>query len=175
MTNYFIIPGLGGSGPDHWQTFFETTGSNFRRIVQKDWDTPDINEWVETIDSAISSYDPATVVLVGHSLGCPTIAQWAAQSNKEIKGALLVAPPDIEAFQLKLHVGLFKKLPIDKINFPTIVVASTNDQWDKDQQAAFYARNWGSKILNIGEAGHINDLSGFGKWEQGLEILQLLG
>jgi len=127
MTNYFIIPGLGGSGPDHWQTYFEKSGTNFQRIVQKDWDAPDIQEWVETIDNAISAYDPETVVLVGHSLGCPTIAQWAAHSHKKIKGALLVAPPDIESFQEKLHVALFRQLPTDKINFPTIVVASTND------------------------------------------------
>ena len=175
MTNYFIIPGLGGSGPDHWQTYFEKSGTNFQRIVQKDWDAPDIQEWVETIDNAISAYDPETVVLVGHSLGCPTIAQWAAHSHKKIKGALLVAPPDIESFQEKLHVALFRQLPTDKINFPTIVVASTNDHWDKDQKAGFYAANWGSQLLNIGDAGHINDLSGFGKWEQGLEILSLLG
>jgi len=115
------------------------------------------------------------VVLVGHSLGCPTIAQWAAHSHKKIKGALLVAPPDIESFQEKLHVALFRQLPTDKINFPTIVVASTNDHWDKNQKAGFYAANWGSQLLNIGDAGHINDLSGFGKWEQGLEILSLLG
>ena len=174
MTNYFIIPGLGGSGPDHWQTYFEKSGTNFQRIVQKDWDAPDIQEWVETIDNAISAYDPETVVLVGHSLGCPTIAQWAAHSHKKIKGALLVAPPDIESFQEKLHVALFRQLPTDKINFPTIVVASTNDHWDKNRKAGFYAANWGSQLLNIGDAGHINDLSGFGKWEQGLEILHSL-
>ena len=175
MTNYFIIPGLGGSGPDHWQTYFETTGANFKRIVQKDWDAPNIKEWVETIDNAIATYDPETVVLVGHSLGCPTIAQWAAQSHKKIKGALLVAPPDIEAIQKKFQIELFRELPTAKINFPTIVVASTNDQWDQDQQAALYAKNWGSRFVSIGDAGHINDLSGHGKWEQGLKILQLLG
>ena len=175
MTNYFIIPGLGGSGPDHWQTYFETTGANFKRIVQKDWDAPNIKEWVETIDNAIATYDLETVVLVGHSLGCPTIAQWAAQSHKQIKGALLVAPPNLEAIQKKFQIELFQELPTAKINFPTIVVASTNDQWDQDQQAAHYAQNWGSQFVSIGDAGHINDLSGHGKWEQGLKILQLLG
>jgi predicted alpha/beta hydrolase family esterase len=175
MTNYFIVPGLGGSGPDHWQSFFERSEDNFQRIIQKNWDTPDINEWVATIDSAISSYDLETVVLVGHSLGCPTIAQWASLTHKKIKGALLVAPPDIEAFQTKLQVNLFQKLPIDKIDFPTIVVASTNDQWDKNQKADFYATNWGSQLINIGDAGHINDLSGHGTWEEGFKILKSLG
>lgn len=36
MTNYFIIPGLGNSGDEHWQTFFEQTGNNFQRIVQQE-------------------------------------------------------------------------------------------------------------------------------------------
>jgi uncharacterized protein len=175
MTNYFIVPGLGGSGPDHWQTYFERSSGNFQRIIQQNWDEPNISEWVKTIDKAISAYDPKTVVLVGHSLGCPTIAQWAAHSHKKIKGALLVAPPDIESFQEKLHVGLFPELPIDKINFPTIVVASTNDHWDKDMKASFYAAHWGSTFLTVGDAGHINDLSGYGNWEEGLDILRSLG
>jgi predicted alpha/beta hydrolase family esterase len=174
MTNYLIVPGLGGSGPDHWQTYFESTGTNFHRIIQKDWDAPDINEWVETIDNAISAYDPQTVVLVGHSLGCPTIATWASYTSEKIKGALLVAPPDIEAFQKKLHITLFKNLPTDKIQFPTIVVASTNDHWSGIQKAEWNARQWGSEFINIGEAGHINDQSGFGKWEEGLKILHRL-
>ncbi|MFM2326283.1 MAG: hypothetical protein RIR31_485, partial [Bacteroidota bacterium] len=25
MTNYFIVPGLGNSGAEHWQTFFENS------------------------------------------------------------------------------------------------------------------------------------------------------
>ena len=88
---------------------------------------------------------------------------------------MLVAPPDIEAFQVKLSVKLFNRLPIDKINFPTIVVASTNDHWSGIQMAEYYASNWGSEFINIGEAGHINDVSGYGKWEDGLKILSSLG
>jgi hypothetical protein len=174
MINYFIVPGLGGSGPDHWQTYFEKSGDNFQRIIQNDWNVPDIAEWVATIESAVSGYDPDTVVLVGHSLGCPTIAQWSSFSGKKIKGALLVAPPDIEAFQEKIPVKLFKRLPTDKINFPTIVVGSTNDHWSGIQKQEFYAMQWGSEFINIGEAGHINDLSGYGKWEEGLNILHRL-
>jgi len=174
MINYFIVPGLGGSGPDHWQTYFEKTGTNFQRIIQQNWDAPDINNWVATIEEALTGYDPETVILVGHSLGCSTIAQWASHSGKKIKGALLVAPPDIEFFQEKSKVTLFNRLPTDKINFPTIVVASTNDHWSGIEKAEFYASQWGSKFINIGEAGHINDVSGYGNWEEGLKILSLL-
>jgi predicted alpha/beta hydrolase family esterase len=96
MVNYFIVPGLGNSGLEHWQTFFEKSGSNFKRIEQQEWDAPNCNNWIETIDKAISGYDPSTVILIAHSLGCCTVAHWATEYNKKIKGALLVAPSDIE-------------------------------------------------------------------------------
>jgi len=143
MTNYFIIPGLGNSGEEHWQTFFEQSGSNFQRIVQQEWDAPDCNDWINTIDKAIAGYDPSTVVLIGHSLGCATIAHCAP-------------------------------IPIDKINFKTIVVASENDEWVSLERAKFFAATWGSEFISIGNAGHINTASGYGQWKQGLEILKML-
>lgn len=171
MTNYFIVPGLGGSGANHWQTYFEKTRANFQRIEQRNWDAPDINEWAENIEKAISAYDPQTVILVGHSLGCLTIATWAIRYNKKIKGALLVAPPDIELLRERVDIILLDAISTSKINFHTILVASTNDPWATIERAESYADNWGSKFIDVGAAGHINDLSGHGEWEQGLEIL----
>ncbi|MDP4240114.1 MAG: alpha/beta hydrolase [Bacteroidota bacterium] len=175
MTNYFIVPGFGGSGPEHWQTYFERSGDNFQRIEQKDWSIPNIPEWIETIERAISDFDPQTVVLVGHSLGCLAIASWAGHYNKKIKAALLVAPPDIELLQDKLQKRLFDQIPMSTIKFKTILVASTNDPWATIEKAESYAKSWGSKFINIGAAGHINDLSGHYEWKQGLEILYSLG
>jgi len=174
MTNYFIIPGLGGSGPEHWQTHFEKLGDNFQRIIQKDWDEPNIPEWAANIDRAIADYDAESVILVAHSLGCLTLAYWANQYQRKIKGALLVAPPDIDRVHLKLNKTLFDTFPSNKIKFETIVVASTNDQWATLNTAKSYADNWGSKFVNIGDAGHINDQSGFGDWQQGQGILKRL-
>ena len=171
MTNYFIVPGLGGSGVNHWQTLFEKSEKNFQRIEQKNWDAPDLNEWSDNIDKAISAYDPQNVILVGHSLGCLTIATWAIHYNKKIKGALLVAPPDIELLREKANIVLLDKISTSRINFPTILVASTTDHWATIERAESYANNWGSKFINIGAAGHINDASGHGEWKEGLDIL----
>ncbi|MFA6582051.1 MAG: alpha/beta fold hydrolase [Paludibacter sp.] len=173
-TNYFIIPGYGGSGSNHWQTYFEKTQTNFQRINQKDWDNPNIDEWVENIDKAIEGYDPETVVLVAHSLGCLTVVEWAKQYHRNIKAALLVAPLDTEVIKRKIEKKLFEVAPIIKFPFPTTLVASTNDPWVSIEKAEFYARSWGCGFINIGDAGHINNLSGYGEWEQGLEILKKL-
>ena len=175
MTNYLIVPGLGGSGADHWQTYFENTQENFSRVTQKDWDTPLISEWIENLNNAISEYDPETVVLVAHSLGCLTVVEWASQYKRKIKGALLVAPPDTNTLENHLNRKLFEKLPETKLNFKSILVASTNDQWATIERAKQYAEIWGSDFVNIGDAGHINSLSGYGDWNKGLEILKTLG
>lgn len=173
--NYFIVPGLGGSGSDHWQTYFEKTQQNFQRIEQNDWENPDIEEWIKNVDKAIAGYEPESVVLVAHSLGCLTVAEWSKRFNRKIKGALLVAPPDADLLQEKLQRKLFEETPEKIINTKTIVVASSNDHWASVDRQKKYAESWGSDFINIGNAGHINNLSGYGVWNQGLEILKALG
>ena len=175
MTHYFIVPGLGNSGPEHWQSYFEQSGDNFFRINQHEWDAPACTDWIEAIDNAIQSYEPSTIVLIGHSLGCTAIAHWAKKSGKKIKGALLVAPSDIENPVYTFPATGFAPIPTDKINFPTIVVASEDDPWVSIERAKLFAANWGSRMISIGNAGHINTDSGYGKWDEGLAIVHTLG
>ncbi|WP_336516186.1 alpha/beta hydrolase [Pollutibacter soli] len=172
MTHYFIIPGLGNSGPEHWQTWFEKSGGNFHRIEQKEWDAPECKDWVDSIDMAIKKYNPEEVVLIGHSLGCSTIAKWAEQSGTKIKGALLVAPSDTDVQNYTFPAKGFSPISLNKINFKTIVVASTNDPWVSIERAAFFAEKWGSEFVNIGHAGHINAMSGHYQWQEGMDLLK---
>ncbi len=171
MIHYLIIPGLGNSGPAHWQTWLEQTVPNCKRIEQKKWDAPDLADWLKAIDEAVTNYDPATVILIGHSLGCSTIAHWAKHSGRMIKGAMLVAPSDIEAPVYTFPATGFTPIPLDKIPFKTIVVASNNDVWVSAERARYFADCWGSEYINIGDAGHINADAGFGPWEEGKKIL----
>jgi uncharacterized protein len=174
MTNYFIIPGLGNSGPEHWQTYFEKSLENIQRINQKEWESPDCQDWITTIDNAIANFDPNSVVLIGHSLGCVTIAHWANRYHKKIKGALLVAPSDIENPVYTFAATGFAPIPTTIINFRTIVVASTDDPWVSLERAKHFAQCWGSEFINVGKAGHINVASGYGEWKKGLDILTKL-
>ncbi len=107
-------------------------------------------------------------------MGCCTIAHWATQYNISIKGALLVAPSDIENPKYTFPAKGFAPIPLNKINFKTIVVASSNDYWVSLERAKFFADNWNSECINIGDAGYITAASGYGKWEKGLEILKKL-
>lgn len=175
MTTYLIVPGLGNSGPEHWQTYFQNSGDNFHRIEQHNWDTPTCEEWIEAIEKKVSEFDLSTIVLIGHSLGCSTIAHWAAKYKRQIKGALLVAPSDLEAPEYTFPTKGFTPIPLDKIHFKTIVVASSDDMWVSLDRAIFFADNWGSEFINIGNAGHINVASGHTNWDEGMSILKTLG
>lgn len=175
MSNYLIIPGLGNSGPLHWQTFFENSASNFTRIQQQDWEAPSCDDWIKIIDGEVSKYQLDSVVLIGHSMGCTAIAHWAKNYQKKIKGALLVAPSDLEAPAYTFPATGFTPIPFEKFNFKTIVVASENDEWVSPERARFFAASWGSEFISLGEAGHLNVASGYGEWKEGLEILKKLG
>jgi uncharacterized protein len=100
------------------------------------------------------------------------VAQWAKRFPKAIKGALLVAPSDIENPAYTFTMTGFTPIPLGKLPFKSIVVSSTNDIWVSEERAKFFANACGSEFISIGEAGHINVAAGYGEWPFGLELLQ---
>jgi len=168
-----IHPGLGNSGPQHWQSLWEKQ-FGFERVEQHDWDTPVCSDWTATLNSYVEKYYPADVIIVAHSLACASVAYWAQKYRMRIKGALLVALSDTEADTLPAGTTGFSPMPLDKLPFPSIAVISNNDFYVKPEGAAQFATAWGSQIVNIGDAGHINTDAGFGEWPQGLELLKQL-
>ncbi|UOQ97904.1 alpha/beta hydrolase [Hymenobacter sp. 5317J-9] len=172
-TQVFIVPGLGSSGPDHWQTHFQRLHPEFIRIEQREWDAPDRTNWVETLEQALDGYVLSDVVLVAHSLGCVTVAHWAGQYGHRIKGALLVAPSDVEtAHYAAFPTTGFGPMPLQRLPFPSKVVFSQNDEWVTPARARQFAEAWGSELVDIGDAGHINAASGHGDWPAGLALLR---
>ena len=170
---YFIVPGLGNSGPAHWQTYFEQTDPAFTRINQREWDAPERADWVETLNQALSGADLSRTVLVAHSLGCATIAHWAAQTGRRPKAAFLVAPSDVEtAHYARFPTTGFSPMPLQRLPFPSLVVTSSNDEWVTPERARYFAQAWGSELVDIGAAGHINAASGHGPWPAGLQLLR---
>ena len=174
MNNYFIVPGYGNSGPDHWQTYFENALPRCIRINQASWDRPIMEDWVTNINKSITATDPKTVILISHSMGGIAIAHWAFQYNIKIKGAMIVAPPDLENPFQDLTIENFTPIPTTKLPFPSVIVASTNDHWATRERTSLFAQNWGSKLLFIGDAGHINTASSHTNWDEGLEILRTI-
>jgi predicted alpha/beta hydrolase family esterase len=111
--------------------------------------------------------------LLAHSLGCAVVAHWAFQypeTGKAAHGALLVAPSDVEAPSYPVDAAGFAPLPLQTLPFPTLVVASTDDEYVTLDRARQFAAAWGSRLQVIGPAGHINGASGYGLWPEGLTL-----
>lgn len=168
------VPGLGGSGPSHWQTLWERNRPDTARIELGMWDRPHRNSWVKKIDQAVSAAR-APVILVAHSLGCAAVAWWASLSPQPygwpVAGALLVAPADVDRVDVASELATFAPVPKQPLPFPSIVVASTDDPWVTIERAHSLAVEWGSHFVDYGPHGHINAASGLGYWPEGLDLL----
>jgi predicted alpha/beta hydrolase family esterase len=170
-----IIPGIGNSGPQHWQTLWEKSNPDFVRVQQRDWNNPDRDEWVETLEAAVKQTGPQ-VVLVAHSLGCLTVAHWASRPHSPVAAALLVAVPDPTRPDCPKGITGYSLTPTQPLPFRSTVVISTNDPFGSAEHAERLAHAWASRVVNIGNCGHINADSGLGAWSEGFDLLvQLRG
>ncbi|WP_212003391.1 alpha/beta hydrolase [Chitinophaga sp. HK235] len=166
-------PGLGSSGPFHWQTLWEQSIPGIRRIEQQSWDAPVCADWVAAIENAVAAAGPQ-VVIAAHSLACMAIAHWAQQTRLSVTGVLLVAPADAEDPNFPIEAKGFSPIPLTTFPFRSIVVASTNDEYCSITRAAFLASQWGSRFVNTGAKGHINANSNLGAWLDGQNLLKEL-
>jgi predicted alpha/beta hydrolase family esterase len=174
-----IVPGLGDSGPQHWQSLWEQKYSA-ARVRQDDPDAPTPHGWSARLQEVIEA-TPGELVLVGHSCGVPNIVHWArlygghpSGAWERVKGALLVAPTDVEldhTRQLYPAVHQMAPLPMTELPFPALVIASENDPYSGFGQAEQMAEAWGAAFISAGEAGHINVESGHGDWPDGEVLL----
>ena len=176
MPLILMIPGWMNSGPDHWQSLWEAAHPTCRRVHQRDWDLPTVADWVAGLDDAIRAA-PTPPVLVAHSLGCITVAHWAAgHSGAKAAAAFLVAPADVEQADTPAPLRRFAPIPLRPLPFPTMVVASRDDPYATFDRAEVLARAWGADLVDAGMAGHLNTVAGFGQWPAGEELLRgLLG
>ena len=168
-----ILPGIGNSGPQHWQSIWEQSHPEFVRVQQRDWNNPVCEEWVAAIEEAVKRSGP-DVVLVAHSLACLVVAHWAARAHAPIKAALLVAVPNSNGSNFPKEAAGFSETPALPFSFPSTVVISTDDPYGSSEHSEQLARAWGSGVVQIGNCGHINASSGLGAWRAGYELLNQL-
>lgn len=174
------VPGLGNSGPGHWQTIWEARLPRCRRVDLGLWEDPHRNTWVNKLNLAIQRAE-GPVVLAAHSLGCLAVAWWTEYEQPggpvdggKVIGALLVAPPDVEERPLDRRLTRFAPVPESALPFPSILVASRNDPYLTMAQARRLARRWDARLADAGESGHINAASELGDWAFGRLLLNTL-
>jgi predicted alpha/beta hydrolase family esterase len=167
-----ILPGLWNSGPRHWQSLWHERNPHWRRAAHRDWTNPHCAEWVAELDAAIADCQGAPI-LVAHSLGCMLVAHWALSGSPlKVAGAFLVAPSDVEAPTYPADLNCWAPIPLQPLPFPSVVVGSANDPFASLDRTSAFAGAWGSRLVEIGDAGHLNSDSGHGDWPEGLRLLE---
>jgi predicted alpha/beta hydrolase family esterase len=170
-----VVPGLGDSGKEHWQSYWLTKYENSRKVIQNDWDRPVLADWLEKLNEVIAAID-GKIIIVAHSLAAVLVAHWSTTNNtQKIAGALLVAAADVDShYHTPEETWNFSPIPLLKFNYPSIVVTSSNDPYISVERAQFLAEQWGSAFINIGPKGHLNSDSQLGHWKEGQDILKSL-
>lgn len=173
-----IVPGIGNSGEQHWQSHWQASHAGVTRIAPSSWDAPAREDWVMAVEHAVREAGPR-VVLVAHSLGCLAVAHWAARrraaggdSLAPVAGALLVAVPDPSGPVFPAEAQGFAPLPREHLGFPSLIVASDDDSYGSVDHAKRCAADWGGSLHRIGARGHINAASGLGHWPDGWALLR---
>lgn len=177
LIRYLILPGWQGSGPDHWQTHWQRLIPNAQRVEQANWQHPQRSDWVAELERSVAS-EPTPVVLIAHSLGCITVAHWAAETSpalrSRVRGALLVAPADVERNNCPEALRDFAPIPRQPLGFPSVLVGSSNDTAASQHRTVAMGSHWGSQSVILDQAGHINTAAGYTHWEHGFVHLYQL-
>ena len=173
--DFLAIPGRGNSKSDHWMSHWCRAFPNSSRVLQAEWDRPDPDDWIARVDAAVAGA-PRRVVLLAHSLAVATTVKWAAQASEarlsKVAAAFLVAASNVEdpdpSFDL---IRPFAPMPLKRLPFPALVVASRTDPRVTFDKAREFAAAWGADFADAGDLGHMGNEAKLGVWPAGLLLL----
>jgi predicted alpha/beta hydrolase family esterase len=176
-----LVPGLRGHVEDHWQTRLAASLPGASMVTPLGRTFPGLQSRVTLLDQAVR-HASGPVILVAHSAGVLVTAHWAARySPTRVVGALLATPATLAAElpaeypsigELRAHGWL--PIPRERLPFPSIVAASSNDPLANSVRLAGLAAAWGSRVHDLGAVGHLNPASGFGEWPAAVELIDHL-
>jgi predicted alpha/beta hydrolase family esterase len=175
---YVVIPGIDGSDEQHWQSSWEREwGAAAVRTAPASWHEPDLRDWVAAVQAAyeVAAGRDGQVVLVAHSLGCWTAAEWLDQARPSGVVAFLVAPPDTRGPNFpRAAAPTFLGVSTRPLPCPGLLVTSDDDPYCDPAASASFADGWQVRHRSVGTKGHINSGSGVGDWPDGRELLRTL-
>lgn len=170
MLTTVFVAGYGNSTEGHWQYAWHKRISNSYWVEQADWNSPDCADWVEALDALVQTIE-GPILFVSHSLGGNTIVEWSRKSSANIFGAFMVAVPDVQSEHFPNEISGYQTPPLEKLPFPSMVLASTNDPYSTLDRTGYYAQAWGSDQTIVGDLKHVNADSNIGEWPEGLDLL----
>jgi predicted alpha/beta hydrolase family esterase len=175
-----FVPGLRDHVEDHWQTHAARALPGSVTVAPLTTDRLSRAARVAAVDAALHAIK-GDVVIAAHSAGCLMVAAWALNPTRQIKGALLATPADVEGplppgypSLVDLDANGWIPIPRAQLPFPAIVAASSNDPLASTGKVAELAAAWGAELHDAGTVGHLNPPAGFGPWHAGLDLIARL-
>ena len=172
-----IVPGLRDHVARHWQTLLIEQLPRVHAVAPMGRANLDREARVAAIERAATRI-VGPIVIVAHSGGCITVAHWAARTKCRVHGALLATPADFERPMpegyptiIELDAAGWLPMPRAPLPFPSIVAASRNDPLASPDRIADLAADWGSRLVDLGEVGHLNPACGYGPWPRAEELI----
>lgn len=173
MMHTIIVPGVGGSEHDHWQSWLQRQLMSCSRVQQQDWHQPILKKWVAQWLKTVQQVH-APIQVVAHSFGCLTSVAALDQYPevcKKVKKLILVAPANPARFtdigfsinDMNNYQAYFHQI---KLKVATDLLISENDPWLSFEDAKKLAHAWQVRPRNLGQVGHINVASGFGPFPE---------
>lgn len=171
MQAVVIVPGIGNSGPGHWQTLWQRRDPRMRRLQPDSFAQPQLHDWLRALDRCVQQC-ATPPLLVAHSLGCLLVAHWAARAARLPRGAFLVAVPDPDSAAFpQAEAASFVPVPTAPLPFPSLMVAGSDDPYAALSYSRRCASDWGSGLIELDRVGHLNAASGLGAWPGGAQLL----
>jgi len=167
-----VVPGIDDSGPEHWQSRWQSAHPDAARIAPRSFAAPELDDWVRSIEDAVASRS-APPLVIAHSLGCLAALAWVERVRRpRIAALVLVAVPDPTTPSFpRAAAPTFTRVPLPPLG-PAIVIASSNDPFGSLDHATRVARATGARLEVVGALGHINASSGLGDWTEGLALVE---
>ncbi|MEL4317801.1 alpha/beta fold hydrolase [Leifsonia sp. YIM 134122] len=170
-----MVPGIDGSGAQHWQTLWGNDDPGIRSIAPSSWTHPEIEDWIAALEQAVdraSESGAGEVLIVAHSLGCIAAVELLGRGRATgVAGAVLIAPPDeaIDVFPERCpsFIGIARRAA----SVPLLLIASSDDPYCSADASVELATRWNAKLVVAGALGHINTDSGLGAWPDGRALV----
>ena len=178
----FLFHCWGGDGRSCWSGYLQDELRKEKtEVISPDF--PDTNEpklkkWLASVRENVSRFEPGDGwMLVGHSLGCPTILRLLESfgPDERVDAVILVAAfaNDLGIPQIKDFVDKgfdWKRIRSKAKRF--MIINSDNDPYIPLAEGERLAKLLGAELMIEHGAGHINEGSGFTKYERLLRVIK---
>jgi predicted alpha/beta hydrolase family esterase len=168
-----LLPGLSGSGPEHWQTWLagELTkaGREVRTAAFPELDAPVLDDWLATLRSTLAGLPEDGFDVLAHSLSCLLWLHHTADTGGTPRPArvALVAPPAPQSPLVGCETFYPVRFDIDAVRKAadgTVLVGTDNDPYCPGGVARVYGAPLKMAATVISGGGHLNAEAGYGRW-----------